>query len=162
MKLLEGHVKNRTKEAALAAMFIALFFVTRTFKIQVLPFYLLDLGGIFLFTPVLILSWQYTILLSLAGLYGGSTIVSVSAWLTGTQVIFFLSKLVGKKYAVLTIIPGELVAWLTYGLALQAIGMMNLKFYIITTALPELAVLIVTTTGVWFTLNILRRFEVID
>ena len=98
LKFLRGYIKNRTKEIVLATILLALFFMTRSFKIQLIPgIFLLDLSGVFIYTAAAVLSWYYTVVFSLATMYGGSNFVVGVAWFLGCQIVFFLSKYVRVK-----------------------------------------------------------------
>lgn len=162
MKLLEGYVKNRTKEAALAAMLMALFFVGRTFKIQILPFFLLDISGIIVFTAASVFSWPYTIIFSLVTLYQGSTIFMFPAFIIGTQVTFILSRLVGKKWAAHTPVFGDLTCCISNGIILHVVGILDFRAFIMISWSVILLYLITTYAGGRLIWAALRRFEIVD
>lgn len=162
MKLLKGYVKNRTKEAALAAVLLALFFVVRTYKMTIIPGVLiLDFSAAVIYSAVSILSWPYTLVFSLSTLYGGSNVFACVAFIVGSQVVFFLSKLAKEEWVSHTPVFGQ-VSILVYGLLLHFTGGMNLGVFFTLFALPLTVSLFTTYFGGLMFWKIIRRFGVID
>lgn len=163
-QIFKGYVKNRTQEVALAVIFLALFFWARNFKIQFTPYYNADLlSSVFVNTAASLFSWPYSVLFPLATLYGTSNPLGFLGWFAGTQVTFFLAKLVGKKWAQYTPGIGEIAGWVGYGLILQIFGMIDVRTYLIATAIPgELYQIPVVFIGAPIIWKLLRRLGVID
>lgn len=159
--ILSGYIKNRTKEATLAALMLALFFVARNFSVQVHPLLRIDFTAPILFTAAAIFSWPYTIVFAVSTLYLG-TGFSVVAWLFGNQTMYFLSRLVGKKYAVHMLIPADVASWLGYGLALWATSVMNPSQYISISIIPEIICAIMTYTSGLLIWGIFRKLGIIE
>ncbi len=157
-KYLQGYVENRTKEAALAAIMMALFFVARTYKIQVLPFFLLDLTGSFIFTSASLFSWPYTLIFSGITFYQASNPIAVVAYLVGTQTIFSLTKIFDPKWSKYLPFTGEVTGWLAYGVLLKYAGTMAFRPYLVLTAFPQLICTVTTYAGGLLIWRWLRRF----
>ena len=156
-------MKNKTKEAALAAVMLALFFVVRTFKIPVVPgVFLIDLSPTFVYTAAAILSWPYTLVFALSNLYLGSNIFPALAHIVGTQVVFFLSKTVPKKWIPHIIVTGPIVSIPTYGIILHVIGWMNFQVYLMACGIPAVLIIMTTYIGGLVMWRVLRSFDVID
>ena len=147
MKLLQGYVENRTKEAALAAIMLALFFVTRTYKITINPAFSIDFAGAVIYSAASVLSYPYTILFSLSTLYLGSNMVVTLAFFLGSQAVFFLSRVVGEKWVPHTVGVGQLVSLPSYGLLLHFLGLMDFRVYIIGCGIPALICAITAYIG---------------
>lgn len=163
MKLLEGYVKNRTKEASLAAMMIALYFVTKPYKLQVVPGVMaLDLSGTIILTSASIFSWPYTLVFSFMHLYMGSSPFAVISWLVATNTVFFLSKMVKKEWRQYTPIFGQITGFPAMGLVLHLAGVMNFRVYAVTMPLPILVASLGTFIGGLFVWKLLRRFNILD
>jgi len=162
VKLLEGYMENRTKEAALAAIMLALFFVTRNFKIQITPIIGFGLSAIWINTAASIFSWPYTVVFSLSTLYGGSSILALPSWFVGTQITFFLSKLVRRKWAKYTPVFGEIAGTLTYVLILGYLGTINPIVFLATIAVGQVVACSVAFAGslvIWKTIRMLGIIE---
>lgn len=162
MKLLQGYVENRTKEAALAAIMLALFFVARTFKIQVSPAFGFDFAASVIFSAASVLSWPYTVLFSLSVLYRGTTPFTVLSFFAGTQATFFLRKVVKDEWAHHTVTFGTVVAAPGYGVILHLLGLMNIRTYFIVSGIPVLLAIAATYVGggaIWLAF---RRFGIVD
>jgi len=113
MKLLEGYVENRTKEIALAAIFAALFFVTRQIKIDIFPTVSIRICAIFAYVPVMFLSWQYTWIVPIIAAFTSPEPVGSTIGLSAAiQVSYFSSRLL-KKYRTISVILSSFTANLT-------------------------------------------------
>lgn len=163
MKVLQGYVENRTKEAALAAILLALYFVTKNTKIQVTPILGLDFSGAIILTSASILSWPYTILFSLLPLYlGSSPIFNIISFFVGTQTVFFLSKMVKKEWSQYTPILGQVTGFPTFGLLLHTTGMMDFRVFMVVQAIPILICCLTTFFGGLVIWKSLGRFNIFD
>jgi len=137
MKVLQGYVENRTKEAALAAMLIALFFVTRTYKVQVVPgFAGIDFSGAVIFTAASMLSWPYIFIFTLANIYNVSNIFLLAFVFSGSQVVFFLSKSVGEKWAPHIPAFGQIGGLPLYLFLMHVTGLIDFRVYLAVCAVP--------------------------
>lgn len=154
-------MKNRTKEAALAAMMVTLFFVSRTFSIPVGGF-LLDFSGAIIFTAASVLSWPYTLIFSLSTIYRGSNIFGVIFWFTGTQSVFLLTKLLNKKWSPHIPVFGQPGGVFFYAYAMQIAGFMDALVFFASYGIPLLISCVTTYFGGLLIWGVLRRFEVID
>lgn len=161
MKLLEGYVKNRTKEASIAAVYMALFFVFRTFNVPI-PFFHWSLALTPVFAAASFLSWPYTIVFSLATNYGASTPFACIAIFIGSQFIFFTSKLVGKNRAQHITLVGHATSYLAYGLILQYLGMADARIWLVMYAVPESIEWVSGYIGTQITWKYLREFGLVD
>ncbi len=127
VKILKGYVENRTKEAALAAMFLALFLVNRYIRIE---FFLLSLNFAWAFghTAIIILSWPYSFLFSLGSTITSSTpLKSLIATLPACQVTFFSSKLLKGKWRILSAAFGSLTGNFISAYYLYLVGKVPLE-----------------------------------
>lgn len=98
MKLLEGYVKNRTREAALAAVFGALFLIVRTIRVPILPpLIIVDFSICFWSSAVLFLSYFYLWVFALLMSITSTLPPSIIGTLVGMHIIYFLNKLIGRK-----------------------------------------------------------------
>jgi len=100
VKLLEGYVKNRTKEAALAAVLFALAIVARYLVIPLFipPIHGLSCSVIFYTISVLVLSYPYILILSfLLSMTSNSSFLVFPVFVVSFTIFFFLSKLMGLK-----------------------------------------------------------------
>lgn len=97
MKLLEGYVKNRTKEIALTAIFTSLYVATRQFTIVIFPTVFIRPCGFFAYMPVTFLPWTYTwVVPVIVAFTSEEPVGSFFALLAGVQVAYFSSRLLGK------------------------------------------------------------------
>ena len=163
MKLLEGYVKNKTKEAALAALLMTLTIVSRNYRIVVVPgLFSFDISNAFHFAAASMLAWGYTVVLSLGTLYFATNLISPVAFFVAAQVIFFLSKIVGRKRAQYTGIFGEIFGFLAYGVMLHAAGMMDFRFFILTLTVPDLFYVPAAILGPIVIWRISRRLGIVE
>ena len=166
-RLFSGRIKNKTKEVALAAIFMALFFVTRNFKIQVTPVFAVTLSSIWVNTAASLFSWGWTVAFPLATIYGGSTIYAFLSWFVGTQVVFFLSKIVTTISPnrtmpyVCAVLIGELAGWIAYGAILGIVGLSDLRGYFISTAVGEVLYVVSAFVGSLAIWKIVRRLGIV-
>ena len=145
-KILRGYVENRTKETALAAMMLALFFVSRTFTIP-LGLVTIDFSGAIIMSAASALSWPFTIVFSLATFYLGSNVFGTMAFLVGTQIAFFTAKSVRRSLVPHTPGVGTLAGMLTYGLLLHSSGIMSFSVYVIALSIPIVFACVSTYLG---------------
>jgi len=162
MKLLEGYVENRTQEAALAAMMLALFFVTRTFKIQISPAFGFDFVPAVIFSASTILSWPYTVLFSLSVLYKGTTPLTVLSFFIGTQVAFFLRKAFKDEWAHHAVTIAGIISAPSYGVILHLAGMMDIRAFFAVATVSILISNIATAVGGKIFWVAFRRFNIVD
>lgn len=162
-KILQGRVENRTKEVALAAMMLALFFLVRSFKIPLTPVLGVDFSGAVILTAPLIFSWPYTLVFPLASLYNSAHPLCIVGWLVGTQTVFFLSRTKRKKWIPHgPLLLGAVVAPLGTGVAMHATGVMNFYVYLTVIAIPVVLYLIATYVGGIVIWTVLRRLKVVE
>ena len=160
-KILQGHIENRTKEVALVAVMLALFFIARNLKIQVTPHVGFSFAPIIIQVTAAIVSWPYTILLSFAPLYRGSSPLAVIGWFAGTQATFFLTKLVRKRSPLIPVI-GDLVVWVVYGMVFQIVGLMGLGVFLTSSIVPQILCTVSILVGaplVWKSLEVLNCID---
>jgi len=113
VKLLEGYVENRTKEAALAAVLAALLVVFRPIQILVVPGVVISFLGLFLYLPSILFSWSYTWLIPVvAAVTAPRPVFSFIAVSIGCQVAYFSSRLVPRRgfFKVLPFVLGAYIA----------------------------------------------------
>jgi len=162
MKMLEGYVKNRTKETALAAILIALFFVVRSFKIMLTPVFGVGLGATIIFAATSILSWPYTIVFSFASSYRSATIFTGLAYLAGTQVVFFLSKAVGMKRARYVPVVGDIIAIAVYGWLISVAGLQNMWIFLVGLGIVFIIDFVVVCLGGLLFWKLFTRFGIVE
>lgn len=162
-RLLSGRIENKTKEAALAATLLTLFFLVRSFKIPLVPgVFLLDFSGAVIYTAALIFSWPYTLIFSLSNVYLGSNLFGILGWFVGTQTVFFLSKIVNRKLVPHIMVSGAVAGPISYGLVMHAAGMMDFRVYLATCTIPALLHALATYVGGMVLWAALRRFEIVE
>jgi len=162
LNILKGRIENKTKEAALAAMFIALFIVTKTFRIQVTSVFALDFAGAILYTASTVVSWPYTLVFTLATLYQGSTIFAILAWFPGLQAAFFISKIVDRKWVKHIPVLGLLVSLPFAAATLHFGGIMDFRVWIAVCSVPSLFTCITVYIGGRLIWRVLEIFQVIE
>ena len=155
-------MENRTKEAALAAMMLALFFVTRTYKIQLIPgAFLIDFSGAVIYSAASLLSWPYIFVFAFSTFYLGSNLFSGVAMFFGCQAVFFISKSVSEIRRQYTVVSGQIVGYPVYGLLMHFTGLIDFKTFLVVGAVPILVNSITTTVGGLLIWGVLRRFEIV-
>jgi len=161
MKVLQGYVENRTKEAALATMLLALVFVSRTFKLPVPGPFFIDFTAAIFYTAASVLSWPYTLIFSLANFYGISNVFGVLAYFIGSQVVFFLSKTLGEKWVPHVVGIGQLVSLPSYGLLMHVSGLLDFRIFILGCGIPALINTLTAYFGGLMFWRVFRGFKII-
>ncbi len=95
MKLLEGFVKNSTKEVVLTAVLCALFLVTRQFKVTIASGVHLRISIIFFYLAATIVSWKYSLVLPFVAFFTSTSVNPMKALVgitVGIQIVYFLSR----------------------------------------------------------------------
>jgi len=163
VKLLEGYVENRTKEAALAGIMGTLFIIGRNFAIPIIPgVWNFTFSPITVYAAVAILSYPYTYLFPLLHLYRGSKPIGCIAYWVGTQTVFFLSKAVGKKRTPHILFMGDVTGYLAYGVLLDVTGVMDFWSFMIWLGPVFLLTLISIYFGGWIYWKAFKRAGLID
>lgn len=159
--LLSGYIPNRTKEAVLASIMLALFFVARTYKIQVIPgLFLFDFSFIFMYTSASLFSWPYTLLFSMSSVYLASIpLLGGFCNFLGIQAVYFISRKVGLSYG---LVLGHLTGLSSYGVALHLLGLMDFRVYLLACGVPALICVLSTYVGGRVIWSVLRRLGAVE
>jgi len=100
MKIFKGYVGSRTKEAALAAVLGAMFFVLRTIKIPLFPpLVMLEFAQITYSVAILVLSYPYVLVFVLFLAMTSTAPITIIAGFLGLSTSYFIAKAIGIKWA---------------------------------------------------------------
>lgn len=168
MKLLEGYVENRTKEAALAAILAALTVVGRSISIPIFipPLHGLDVAIAFWSLAVIVLSYPYVFLIAfMMTLTSSLALIIFPGYVISLSILYFINRAIGFKRAkyfsfFASII--NMIVWLTFWGPLVAPELSVIKILLVPMSIKSVAQGMVAVILVPILLKTLEVFSFVD